>query len=171
MNVLLREPGTNTNNVAEIRAWLSRSLKLASIDEHRKELGCREGLLIDLDYGADLLEDASGNDGATSNPLTHMHSGTWTVCLFRLDTCPSVLRLYRVPLLSFQSSCFFLVSPIALPMIWNHYSMFSFSSALTSRVRKMWQGILPFTVLVPGTIVPPLGFGWTRQPTFPNLDP
>jgi len=52
-NVLLREPGPTKTKVR--KEFMAR-LGLSDIEKLREELNCREGLLIDFDYGA-LISD------------------------------------------------------------------------------------------------------------------
>jgi serine/threonine protein kinase len=51
-NILLREPGVESATKATVREEFMESLGLSGIEKLRKELNCREGLLIDFDYGA-----------------------------------------------------------------------------------------------------------------------
>jgi serine/threonine protein kinase len=55
-NILLREPGKDTPEKKATRDMIIAKLGLSEIDELRKELGCREGLLIDFDYASTLVE-------------------------------------------------------------------------------------------------------------------
>ena len=50
----------------KIRQDLIQSLELSSIMDLRGELKCREGLLIDFDYGASLLDDMEIGVGKTT---------------------------------------------------------------------------------------------------------
>jgi serine/threonine protein kinase len=50
-NILLRDPGNNSVVDATRRSYME-GLGLSDIEKLRKELKCREGLLIDFDYGA-----------------------------------------------------------------------------------------------------------------------
>jgi serine/threonine protein kinase len=51
-NILLREPGVDSATRTTVRENFIESLGLSDIEKLRKELNCREGLLIDFDYGA-----------------------------------------------------------------------------------------------------------------------
>lgn len=57
-NVLLQEPGVSRNE--NQIAWMNK-LGLSQIQELREELKCREGLLIDYDYGAPLEMDTNAS--------------------------------------------------------------------------------------------------------------
>jgi serine/threonine protein kinase len=53
-NILLREPGNNSPKMEENRKQVMSNLGLAEIEIQRRKFRCREGLLIDFDYGSEL---------------------------------------------------------------------------------------------------------------------
>jgi serine/threonine protein kinase len=55
-NILLREPGVDKPDKKATRDQIMALLGLSEIDKLRKQLGCREGLLIDFDYVSPLVE-------------------------------------------------------------------------------------------------------------------
>ena len=90
-NILLREPEP-TN---EKRAKLMQELGLSEIETLREELGCREGLLIDYDYGGLIFEpemhaepatQSKGKNKVQEEPEGIKCSGHRTVSLFLVDT-------------------------------------------------------------------------------------
>ena len=70
-NILLREPelDSESTNKLKIRQELMESLGLSDIVKLRQELSCREGLLIDFDYGASLFDPEDMEIGA--GKITH----------------------------------------------------------------------------------------------------
>lgn len=60
-NILLRDPGSNLPGRMTVREKLMEDFGLSSIEDLRKKMKCREGLLIDYDYAIDMadLEEAS----------------------------------------------------------------------------------------------------------------
>jgi serine/threonine protein kinase len=53
-NVLLREPGNNFPKMEKNQKRVMSNLGLAEIEIQRCKFRCREGLLIDFDYGSEL---------------------------------------------------------------------------------------------------------------------
>ena len=88
-NILLRE---RDDSDAGSAAWMKvmQQFRLSEIEELRKRLKCREGLLIDFDYGAALArEQTASNEEETRNEEEGSQasdskffkpSGTRTVC-------------------------------------------------------------------------------------------
>jgi hypothetical protein len=123
-NVLLREPGINSTKMEESRKQIIERLGLTDLETQRHKLKCREGLLVDFDYGGELMEqdkeEGKGSKGSeedeedeeestiqhpTNNPEGN-DSGVRTVYSFDLIYVPdSLINLLRVPLLSLQWSC------------------------------------------------------------------
>lgn len=89
-NVLLREPEPRTT---EKRAELMQELGLSDIELLREELGCREGLLIDYDYGGLIFEPEMHAELATQGVDQQKEevkcSGHRTVSLFLVDISSS----------------------------------------------------------------------------------
>ena len=71
-NILLREPGEDEQ---AYRLQLMGQLGLSEIEKHRNDLGCREGLLIDYDYGAELLEQVAVDDEKRKGKEKEMAEG------------------------------------------------------------------------------------------------
>ena len=108
-NILLREPGLDSESKLKVRENFMASLGLSDISELRRDLKCREGLLIDFDYGASLSnpEDSGAEIGARKTtegdtndkmvledkkhpPRTFPHqvpSGSRTVCFSLFQDC------------------------------------------------------------------------------------
>ena len=55
-NILLRVPGVDSAAKTNVREEFMEKLGLSDIEQLQKKLNCREGLLIDFDYGA-LISD------------------------------------------------------------------------------------------------------------------
>ena len=88
-NILLREPESSN----EKREGLMKELGLSEIEELRKQLGCREGLLIDYDYGLpqipqNLAKEATESQNEELLEIPPKCSGR-TVSLFGFDTSSS----------------------------------------------------------------------------------
>jgi len=78
-NVLLRERDDSAEG-REAREELMGKLGLSKIEELRRKLDCREGLLIDFDYGESLdkKQSNSGENQDSTSGLDHKPSGTRT---------------------------------------------------------------------------------------------
>jgi hypothetical protein len=65
-NILLRDPEVefDSPNKSRIREELMMALDLSDIMKLRQDLKCREGLLIDLDYGSSLLVNGQNDTEA-----------------------------------------------------------------------------------------------------------
>jgi hypothetical protein len=61
-NILLREPGRDSDLKQQIKNNFKNQLNLSEIELLRKDLKCREGLLIDYDYAAGLFASQKGQD-------------------------------------------------------------------------------------------------------------
>lgn len=59
-NILLREPGVDSDAKKTVRKNFMETLGLSDIEKLREELKCREGLLIDFDYGAPISVETTG---------------------------------------------------------------------------------------------------------------
>jgi serine/threonine protein kinase len=107
-NILLRSPGGDSTPNAAIRKKFIEALELSDIEELRKEMNCREGLLIDFDYAASMPEETSPEEGGagdevvleggdavpTSTPngcCPPNPSGARTVCFSNSKTNPQML--------------------------------------------------------------------------------
>jgi len=132
-----------------------KDFDLSSIEDLRKQMKCREGLLIDYDYANDLadLEGASkeetvvegeyedqGKDAQSEKSNLDPEqkpSGGRTVSLF-FDSLYLLAKTFgRVLCLSLQWSYSSTASLIVWRMTLNHSSTCSFSSVPTSRVPTM----------------------------------
>lgn len=69
-NVLLREPGHNSLDMEENRKQVMKELGLAEIEIQRHKLKCREGLLIDFDYGGEVAVAQSQKETERNQPQT-----------------------------------------------------------------------------------------------------
>src|SRR5277367_249707 len=56
-NILLREQGQNSSQMLNSRNQFIQQLGLADIEKQRRQLQCREGLLVDFDYAAELTTE------------------------------------------------------------------------------------------------------------------
>ena len=109
-NVLLREPGSDSPGKMAVREKFLRDFDLSDIEDLRKEMKCREGLLIDYDYATDLADSEVFGKEATDvegdsehlgkdtqkqvnnqDPEQKAASGGRTVSFF-YDTCLYLLR-------------------------------------------------------------------------------
>jgi hypothetical protein len=61
-NILLRDPGDDSGARRALHEKFVQQLGLTEINEQRKRLNCREGLLIDYDYGATLTREQTASD-------------------------------------------------------------------------------------------------------------
>ena len=66
-NILLREPGNDSDEGRVTRKHFMQHLGLSEIEELRKRLNCRERLLIDFDYGAALAREQTASDEGKKN--------------------------------------------------------------------------------------------------------
>jgi serine/threonine protein kinase len=109
-NVLLREPGSDSPGKMAVREKFLKDFDLSDIEDLRKEMKCREGLLIDYDYAIDLadsevlgkeatdvegdsehLEKDTQNQVNNQDPEQRAASGGRTVSFF-FDICLYLLR-------------------------------------------------------------------------------
>jgi serine/threonine protein kinase len=74
-NILLRKSGVDSLAKTVNRKKIMDDLELTQIEELRKELNCREGLLIDFDYGTQLQSEETES---APNKMPG-HSGARTV--------------------------------------------------------------------------------------------
>ena len=109
-NILLRDPGPDPPGRMTVREKFIKDFDLSSIEDLRKEIKCREGLLIDYDYASvvadsegaskettvvegeseDLGKEDLGRDTQRRVNVLKL-SGGRTVSLF-FDICPYLLR-------------------------------------------------------------------------------
>ena len=177
-NVLLRHPGEDSQEKHASREKVIEQFDLTRIEKLRKQYKCREGLLVDFDYAARLvqLEDGhsentasvknhSGNKGDKDPSASvgrgdakeengHKATGLRTVRLSWFDLSLSLKKLYRAPHLSLQSSCLCLVFLIVLSMIWSHYFMSFSSSACISALPTILFLTLPYLEIQTRRIIP-----------------
>jgi hypothetical protein len=75
-NILLRDPGVDSAAKMEVRKQLTERLGLSDIEKLRKELNCREGLLIDFDYGADATTQVEQDMNQASQSIEEESRGS-----------------------------------------------------------------------------------------------
>jgi serine/threonine protein kinase len=68
-NILLREGGDSDE--IQAREDVMNRLGLSEVEELRKRLGCREGLLIDFDYAASLIGEPTTSEEKTGEGAPH----------------------------------------------------------------------------------------------------
>ena len=56
-NILLREPGANSERVNNSRQEIMERLGLGEFEKQRHKLKCREGLVVDFNYGGELTQE------------------------------------------------------------------------------------------------------------------
>ena len=76
-NILLRDPGIDSPGKMSVREEFVKEHHLSKIEDLRKQIGSREGLLIDYDYATVLADTEGVTQNQEKNP-----SGGRTVSLF-----------------------------------------------------------------------------------------